>query len=252
MLPPGASSRQPRAASRPPDAGLTDLFAPRFQILLYQRHELVGYGAVDETVVVAEREVNDGADSNGIVAFFVCDHQRLLGDAAYTHDGGVWLIDDGQAEDGAELAGVGDGESGAFDVFGFELLAAGAFAEIGDAALQAEEVEVAGILEDGDDESPVESDGDADVDLTVVADIVAFDRGVDDWPLLHRDDGGAHEEWHEGEAHAMALLECVLVFGAQGDDAGEIHFVHAVDVSAGAARLDHALGDDLAHVGHGN
>jgi hypothetical protein len=39
------------------------------------------------------------------------------------------------------------------------------------------------------------------------------------------------------------------VFGAQGDDAREIHLVHTVDVSAGAARLDHALGDDLAHVG---
>ena len=88
--------------------------------------------------------------------------------------------------------------------------------------------------------------------LSVVADVVAFERGVDNWPLLHRDDGGAHEERHEGEADAVALFERVLVFSAQGDDAGEIHFVHAVDVSAGAARLDHALGDDLAHVGHGD
>ena len=32
---------------------------------------------------------------------------------------------------------------------------------------------------------------------------------------------------------------------AQVDDAGEIDFVHAVHVSAGAARLDHALGDEL-------
>ena len=74
-------------------------------------------------------------------------------------------------------------------------------------------------------------------------------RGVDDGQLLQGDDGGAHEEWHEGEAGAVALLESGLVFVAQVDDAGEVHFVHAVDVSAGAARLDHALGDDLAHVG---
>ncbi len=139
----------------------------------------------------------------------------MLGDASDAHDGGVRLIDDGQTEDGAELAGIGDGEGRAFDIFGLELLVAGALAEVGDAALQAEEVEVAGILEDGDDESPVEGDGDAYVDLTVVADVVAFDRGVDDGPLLHGDDGGAHEEGHESEAYAMALLESILVFGAQ-------------------------------------
>ncbi len=88
--------------------------------------------------------------------------------------------------------------------------------------------------------------------VAVVADVVAFERGVDDGKLLHGDDGGAHEERHEGEADAVALLESGLLLGAQGHDAGEIHFVHAVDVSTGAARLDHALGDDLAHVGHGN
>ena len=158
-------------------------------------------------MVVAEREVNDGADGDRVVAFFVGDDQRLFGDAADAHDGGVGLIDDGQAEDGAELAGVGDGEGGAFDVFGLEFLGAGALAEVGDAALQAEEVEVAGILEDGDDESPVESDGDAYIDVAVVADVVAFEGSVDDGPLLQGDDGGAHEERHEGEADAMALLE---------------------------------------------
>ena len=139
------------------------------------RHELVGDGAVDEAVVVAERQVDDGADGDGVVAVFVGDDHRLLGDAADAHDGGVGLIDDGQAEDGAELAGVGDGESRAFDFFGLELLVAGALAEVGDAALQSEEVEVAGVLEDGNDESPIERDGDADVDVAVIADVVAFE-----------------------------------------------------------------------------
>src|SRR5271155_5435564 len=193
----GVNIHRPKAVSLPLRQVLADLFAERFQILFHQGHELVGYGAVDEAVVVAEREVNDGADGDGIVAFLVGDHEGLLGDATDAHDGGVGLIDDGQAEDGAELAGVGDGERGAFDVLGLEFLGAGALAEVGDAALQAEEVEVAGILEDGDDESPVEGDGNAYVDLTVVADVVALQRSVDDWPLLHRDDGGAHEEGHE-------------------------------------------------------
>ena len=123
-----------------------------------------------------------------------------------------------------------------------------ALAEVGDAALQAEEVELVGALEDGDDESPIERDGDAGIDVLVVADVVAFERGVDDGKLLQRDDGGADEERHEGEARAVALLESVFQFVAKIDDARHIDFEHAVDVSAGAARLDHALRDDLAHI----
>jgi len=103
------------------------------------------------------------------------DH-GLLGNSADAHDGCVGLVDDGQAEDGSELAGVGDGEGCAFDVGGHEFLGAGALAEIGDAALEAEEVEFIGIFEDGDDESPIEGDGDAGVDVLVVADTVAFER----------------------------------------------------------------------------
>ena len=88
--------------------------------------------------------------------------------------------------------------------------------------------------------------------MLVVADAVAFERAVDDGILLQRDDGGAHEERHESKSRSVALLESVLEFVAQIDDASHVHFEHAVDVSAGAARFDHALRDDLAHVGHGH
>src|ERR1700722_4857569 len=196
--------------------------------------------------------MDDGADGDGFVALFIGDDKRHLRDAADAHDGGVRLVDDGQAEHGPELAGVGDGEGGAFNVFRLEFLIAGAFAEVGDSALQAEEVEVSGVLEDGDDESPVECDGDPYVNAGVVADVVAFERSVDDRPLLQRNDGGTDKERHEGEADAVALLESAFLLGSQGDDASEIHFVHAMDVSAGTAPLDHALRYDLAHVRHGN
>src|SRR5690242_13513815 len=115
-----------------------------------------------------------GTNGDGVVAVFVGDDHRLLRDSANAHDGGVGLGDDGESEDGSELAGVGNGEGGALDVFGLELLGAGAFAEIGDAALQTEEVEVSGILEDRDDQAPVKGDGNAHVDLAVIADVVAF------------------------------------------------------------------------------
>ena len=201
-------------------------------------------------MVVSESQVNYGADGDGVGSIFVGDDHGLFCNSAHAHDGYVRLIDDGQAEYGAELAGVGDGEGGAFDVSGHELFGASAFAEISDAALESEEVEFVGVFEDGDDESPIESDGDACVDVFVIANAVAFERSVDDGILLQGDDGGAYEKWHEGQARAVTLLESVLEFVAEIDDAGHIHFEHAVDVGAGAARLDHALSDDLTHLGH--
>src|SRR5450759_688422 len=202
-------------------------------------------------MVIAQREVNDGTDGDGICTVFVGDHHGLFGDTADAHDGHVRLVDDGQAEDGAKLAGVGDGEGCTFDVRRHELLRTGALAEVSDAALQSEEVEFVGVLENGDNESPIERDGDAGVDVLVVADAVAFERAVDDRILLQGDDGGTHKERHEGEPRAVALREVVLELVSQVYDARHIHLEHAVDVSAGTARFDHTLRDDPAHLGHG-
>src|SRR5271165_1555391 len=200
--------------------------------------------------------MNDRADGDGVVAVGVGDYQRGLGDSADAHDGRIRLVDDGQAEHGSELAGVGDGEGRAFHVFGLQLFAAGALAEVGDAALQSEEIHLVGVLEDGNDQSPVERDRNADVYVAVVADALlltlAFKRRSYDGKLLQRDDGGANEERHERKAGAVALLESGFQFVAQGDDFGDVHFEHAVNVGAGAPRFDHALRDDPAHVGEGN
>ena len=231
---------------------LADVFGPVFERLFDDDHELVGEGAVDDAMVVTEGEVNDGTDGDGIGSVFVGDDHGLLGDSADAHDGDVRLVDDGQAENGSELTRIRDSEGRAFDVGGHELLGAGAFAEVGDAALQSEEVELVGALEDGNDESPIEGDGDSGIDVLVVANGIAFEGAVDDGILLQGDDRGADEEGHEGKARAMPLLESALEFVAEIDDAGHIHFEHAVDVSAGAAGLDHALGNDLAHLRHGH
>src|SRR5438270_2466684 len=203
-------------------------------------------------MIVAQREVHDGTNRDGVGAVFVGDYHGLLGDAADAHDCGVGLIDDGKSEDGAELAGIGDGEGGAFNIVRFEFLGTGAFAEIRDPTLKAEEIEVAGIFEYGDNESPIERDCDTHVAVAVITNVVAIETRVDDGPLLQGNDRGAHEKWHEGEASAVALLESGFVFGAEVDDAGKVHLVHAMNVSAGTARLDHALSDDLAHVAHGD
>jgi hypothetical protein len=92
--------------------------------------------------------------------------------------------------------------------------------------------------------------------VAVVADALlltlAFERRVDDGELLQGDDGRAHEERHEGQSRAVALLESGLQFVTQGNDFGDVYLEHGVDVGAGAARFDHALRDDPAHVRHGD
>src|ERR1700686_1664812 len=114
-------------------------------------------------MVIAKREVYDGTDGDGIRAVFVGDHEWLFGDTADAHDGHVRLVDDGQAEDGSKLAGVGDGEGGPFDVSRKEFLRTGALAEVGDAALQSEEVELVGVLQKGGNEPAIEGNGEAGV-----------------------------------------------------------------------------------------
>src|SRR5579872_1756251 len=243
-----------REMGRPQEPFLisADFFAPRFQILLHLGHELVGDRSVDQPMVVAKSEVNDGADSDGVVALFIGNDHGLLGNATNAHDGGVRLVDDGQSEDGSELAGIGDREGRALDVLGLEFLGTSALAEISDATLQTEKIEISGVLQDGNDKSPIKRNGNTHVDVAVIADVVAIDVGINDWPLLQGHYSGTHEEWHEREACAMALLESRLELAAQVDDAGKVDLVHAMDVSAGAARLDHVLGYQLAHVRHGN
>src|ERR1700746_381 len=71
---------------------LSDVFAPSLQSLLHQGHELIGNGAINQTVVVAKREVDNRADSNRVVAVFVGDDHGLLGDTGDTHDGGVRVV----------------------------------------------------------------------------------------------------------------------------------------------------------------
>ncbi len=94
---PAKKAANPKGASLPfvSDFELSDFLAPVFQRLFHQRHELIGNGAVDKTVIISERQMNDGANGDGVVAFPVRDHHGLLGDSAHTHDGRVGLVNDG-------------------------------------------------------------------------------------------------------------------------------------------------------------
>src|SRR5204863_1865338 len=75
------------------------------QLFLHVGHELVRDRAVDETMVVAQREVRHRADADGIV-----DGDRALLDGPDTEDGHLRLVDDRHAELRPELPRVRDRE----------------------------------------------------------------------------------------------------------------------------------------------
>src|ERR1700694_1376729 len=106
-------------------SGLEDFGGPVFQNVLDLGHELIGQGAIDQTVVETEREVADGANRDGIV-----DHYRSLIDSPDTHDGGLRLVDHGRSDQAAETAKIGDGKSAAHHFVRLELARTGAGRQI--------------------------------------------------------------------------------------------------------------------------
>ena len=98
---------------------------------------------------------------------------------------------------------------------GLSFLLRGALAQIGDATLQAEEIQLVGILQHGNDQSPIERDRDPDIDVAMIANAFAFQRSVHDGKLLQRENRGTGEKWHEGQPGAVTLFKSGFVFVAQ-------------------------------------
>ena len=95
-----------------------DARIPVLERVLHVRHELVGDRAVDEAVVVAERQVRHRPDRDRVV-----DDDGPLLDGADAENRDLRLVDDRHAEQRAEHAGVRDRERAAGHLVGLELLA---------------------------------------------------------------------------------------------------------------------------------
>src|SRR5262245_41237205 len=111
----------------PSQPGLVEALQP----LLDEREEPAGVGAVDETVVVAERQVTHRPNRNRIVN----DDVPLL-DYTYAQNRDLWLIDERQAVERTKNARVRDGERAALNFLGVELLRTRAHGEIADGAAE--------------------------------------------------------------------------------------------------------------------
>ncbi len=132
-------------------------------------HELAGVCAVDDAVIEAQGKALDRAIAMESLPSYPSDFGFLV-QAADAEDGALRLVDDGGSELFAKDAGVGEGEGASRDLIRGEPLVAGRDRYINDAAGDAQEVLFFGLLQDRDDEAPVERNGDADVDVLVVAD----------------------------------------------------------------------------------
>src|SRR5882762_8107515 len=106
-------------------ASLQKRFAPVFQGFFDLVQELMGDGAIDHAMVVAQCYVTHGADGDGVVD----DHGALF-DGAEAEYADVGLADDWEAEESAEYAGIGDGEGAFLNFLGFELLVAGSLGSV--------------------------------------------------------------------------------------------------------------------------
>ena len=111
-----------------------------------------------------------GADRNGVVALGVGEHHRLLAQAADGQNRRLGLVEDGRAELAAEDAGVGQRKGAALDLFGQQLLGAGALGQVGDGAGQSREAQPLGRADDRHDQPPLQSHGNAQIDVGVIVD----------------------------------------------------------------------------------
>ena len=126
----------------------------------------------------------------------------------------------------------------------------GAPAEVGDRLLDLGEAHRLGVADHRDDQAVRRRDRDRDVDIVVIDDLLALDRGVDRGHVLRGKRGRLHEEAHEAEADAVLLLEQILVAGARRHHRGHVDVVERRQHRGGVLRFLEALGDGLAQARH--
>ena len=107
-----------------------------------------------------------------------------FGDAADGQDRGFGRVDDRRREDGAEKAGVRDGEGAAADFVGGEFAGARVIGDFGQPLGQLAHAQVVRIPDDRHDQAAFDGDRDAEMDAPVEDELLAAPRSVDRRQLL--------------------------------------------------------------------
>src|SRR5450830_777928 len=216
-----------------------------FQGFLHGHQAEHGFAAVDDAVVVGHGQVVHRTHHDHAVL----DDSAVLG-RVHAQDGRLGRVDDRGRQHGAEGAAVRDREGTARQIFQGQLACLGLDAELADFLLDVGDRHLVRIAQDGHDQAARRTDGDTDVEIAVVDDVVAIDGSVDDRVLLQGGNGGLDEEGHEAQLDAVLFLELVLVLVAQVDDRLHVDFVERGQNRVGRLRLHQALGDTGAQAAH--
>ena len=196
-------------------------------------------------MVVAERQVHDRANGDGVV-----DDDRRFVDSAHAQDGHLWLVDDGCGEQAPERAGVRDRKGPALHLVGRKFLAAGAVGQVVDGARQPQKTFFVGMVDHRDDQAPFQSHGDAHVNVFLVQNVLARDGTVDDGEPFQGVDGRPDEKRGEAELRVLLAGEPSFLLLINSHNPRQIHRKDRGNVRRGAAAQDHMLGDPLPHGTH--
>src|SRR6202034_3562102 len=112
-----------------------------------------GVGAVDQPVVVGQREIADGPHSDRFVAGVVDDDTGSFDDGPGAQHRSLRRYQDGSVHQRALAADVGDGERPAGQLVGLEVTGPGAAGDVGDRARQPGQRQVTGVVDEGGEQA---------------------------------------------------------------------------------------------------
>src|SRR5262245_59761311 len=196
-----------------------------------------GLASANQAVVVGEREIHHRSRYDRAVT-----HDRALLDPVHAEDARLRRVQDRSREQGAVDAAIGNGERAALQLFERKLAAAGADAEIGHRRLDLGETHAIGVVQHRNDKAALGADGNADVIVVFVDDVLAVDLGIDGRNILQGLHGRLDEESHEAKLDPVPLLEGVPVIASQLHDRAHVRFVEGGEHGGGVLSLFEALG----------
>src|SRR5579883_2285536 len=213
--------------------------------LLDADEERHGLAAVDDAVVVGKREVHHRTCLD-----LVADHHRAHLDLVHAQDRRLRRVEDRRRHQRAVNAAIRDRERAAREILDGELAVARLAAELADPLPDICEPHLIRVADHRHDEALAGADGDADVVMVLVDDVVALDLRVDRRQFLERHDAGLDEERHEAQAHAVLLLEAVAIALTERHHSRHVRLVEGGEHGSRVLGFLQALGDPLAEPRH--
>src|ERR1700682_1928215 len=116
---------------------------------LYKTQELIGDGAVDDTMIERDRKISTSADRDCVLSIGAGQHLWPLLDRSDAEDRDLRLIDDRRSHQRPEHPWIRDGERSFLHFLGRELLGAGTGGKIIERSRDSREREIVGVLDHG-------------------------------------------------------------------------------------------------------